>query len=178
METPTPNPIHVPEKGLKVSWALGFVGCLAAMLCAAAGIIAPILSSSGQSINTNQCMDNLRRISAASFLYAKDNNDTLPAEGWHELLAQYEEDEVAYACPAQRRIDPRSSGYAISKDIAGKQLVKIENQEKTPLYFDSKVTAPGAVAPATDTPRPGRHRNQRANNVAYVDGHVETIDAN
>lgn len=172
-----PNPIHVPEKGLKVSWGLGIVGCLAAMLCAGAAIIAPILSSAGQSMQTNQCMENLRRVSAASFLYAKENNDTLPAEGWHTLLREYEEEDIAFACPAQRRIDPASSGYAISKAVAGKTLATIDNQEKTPLFFDSKVTAPGAVAADTEVPRPGRHRNQRANNVAYVDGHVETVDA-
>lgn len=172
----TPSPIQVPEKGLKVSWALGIVGCLAAMLCAGAAIIAPILSSAGQSMQTNTCMDHLRRLSRASFLYAEENGGMLPAEGWDILLEPYEPDELTYACPTQRRVDPRSSGYALSKLVAGKKLDGIENPTRTPLLFDSKVTAPGAVADPADVPRPGRHRNNRANNVAFVDGHVETLN--
>ena len=172
-----PSPIHVPEKGIKVSWTLGIVGCLAAMLCAGAAIIAPILSSAGQSMQTNTCMDHLRRLSRASFLYAEENGGLLPAEGWDTLLEPYEPDELTYACPAQRRVDPRSSGYALSKEVDGEVLDKIDNPTRTPLFFDSKVTVPGAIADPAEVPRPGRHRNNRANNMAFVDGHVETLNA-
>lgn len=174
--SPDPNPIAVPERGLKVSWALGIVGCLGALLCAAAGIIAPILSSAGQSVQSEQCMDNLRRLSKASFLYAEENSGVLPGEGWDETLYSIEPEDVTYACPSQRRLEPKSSGYALSRDVADQILDKIGNQYQTPLFFDSRVIAMGAVASPADVPKPGRHRTRRANNVAYVDGHVASVN--
>ncbi len=172
-----PSPIQVPEKGIKVSWTLGFIGCFAALICAGAAIIMPILSSAGESIGTNTCMDNLRRLSAASFLYAEENSGSLPAEDWPTLIEPHEPDEITYACPTQRRIDPRSSGYALSKPVAGAKLDAIDAQRTTPLFFDSKASVLGAIAEPTEVPSPGRHRNRRANNVAYVDGHVDTVPA-
>ncbi len=176
-KTPDPsNDILVPSGGLKVSWALGCVGLGAALLCITAAIIIPIYSSAGASFETTQCLSHLRRLARASFLYADDNNGVLPGEHWDESLVKYEPDEVSYACPHQRRIDPRSSGFALAKGLAGKTLKDIPDQPITTLFFDSRTTVPGAIADPTDIPRPGRHKNGRANNVVYADGRSASVE--
>ncbi len=170
------NPIVVPS-GMKVSWGLGIVGCMGAMLCIVAAIIAPVLKSAGVSRETQQCLGNLRRLSRAMFLYADENDGRLPAQGWDKALAKFEPDPVMFACPHQRRIDPRSSGYALNKILAGKALKSIQNAGETVMLFDSRPLVPGSITEASDVPRPGRHRNGKQNAVAYADGRVEAIAA-
>lgn len=169
------TPITVDEGGMKVSWGLGAIGCIAAMICIAGVIIAPILQSAGASAESTQCIGNLRRISAAMFQYAESNEGKLPGEGWNLALNEIEPDSVTFACPHQRRIDPKSSGYAMNRALAGKVLDKVEAPATTVLVFDSKPTAPGVLADPADVPRPARHRNGRMNNVAYADGRVESV---
>ncbi len=172
------SPIVVPQGGLKVSWGLGFVGCLAALICVTAALFAPVLQSAGASMETQNCLSNLRRVSRALLLYSEANGDLLPSGQWVEQLVSIEPDRLIYACPHQRRIDPRSSGYALNTAVAGKKLASVQNPEKTPMVFDSKATAPNAIAAEGEVPRPGRHKNGRLNNVAYADGHVASVDAN
>ena len=161
---------------MKVSWGLGAVGCFAALICTAGAIIAPILKSAGSSTETKQCAENLRRISAAMFQYAEANNDLLPGEKWDVALHSIESDAVTYACPHQRRVDPKSSGYALNRVLAGKALGKVEAPATTILVFDSKPTVPGVLADPADVPRPARHRNGRVNNVAYADGRIAEFE--
>lgn len=168
--------LAVGESGLKVSWGLGAVGCFAALICAAGVIIAPILKSAGASTESSQCASNLRRISAAMFEYAEANGGLLPGEKWNDALASLEPDPVVFACPHQRRTDPKSSGYALNKVLAGKPLAKVEAPATTVLVFDSRPTVPGVVTEVSDTPKPGRHRNGRSNNVAYADGRVGSVE--
>ncbi len=171
------NPIAVPSGGLKVSWGLGAVGCFAAMLCIFASIVAPILSSAGASRETQQCLGNLRRLSRAMMLYTDDNDGKMPGQDWNKDLAKYEPDEVMFACPHQRRVDPNSSGYALNKALAGKVLKDIENPGQTVMLFDSRPVVPGTITEPSDVPRPGRHRNGKQNGVAYADGRVEAVPA-
>lgn len=175
--TPDPSPILVPSGGPKVSWGLGVVGCAAALVCMAGAIIAPIMQSAGSSRETELCLSNLRRIARAAILYSEDNGGRLPGQEWNRALAKYEPDEVSFACPHQRRIDPRSSGYALNKTLAGATLDAIQDQDKTVLFFDSRPVFPGTITDPSDVPRPGRHRNGKRNGVAYANGRVEAVPA-
>jgi prepilin-type processing-associated H-X9-DG protein len=110
------------------------------------------------------------------FQYAEANDDLLPGEKWDVALHSIEPDPVTYACPHQRRVDPKSSGYAMNRVLAGKALGKIEAPATTILVFDSKPTVPGVLADPADVPRPARHRNGRVNNAAYADGRVAEFE--
>jgi hypothetical protein len=124
-------------------------------------------------METSNCMTNLRRLGTAMLLYGQEHDGVLPGEGWNKDLRVYENDEVTYACPHQRRIDPRSSGYAMNQEIAGKKTADVHDPASTPLVFDSRPTVPGALAAPSDLPRPARHRNGTVNVVAYADGSVK-----
>lgn len=171
-------PILVPERGLKVSWGLGAIGCFAALICIFAALVLPVIQSAGASLESSSCAANLRQVGRAMLLYAEQNAGKLPGAGWNEDLIAIEPDRVLYACPRQRRLDPRSSGYALSSEVAGKKLDSIQDPGSVVLVFDSLPTVPGAIAKPNEVPRPGRHRNGSMNNVVYVDGHGAPVPAN
>lgn len=142
----------------------------------AGAIIAPIMQSQGRNVNDTLCQSNLRTIAQASMMYASENDDRFPIEGWDRTLQKFQDDPLVFACPVQRRMDPRTSGYSFSKELAGKEKPKIEAPETKVLVFDSQVTKPGAVGNPAEMARPARHGNAKSNNLVYADGHVESVD--
>ncbi len=169
MSTPAPEEKFAVRKGLS-PWLI-LLGLVAAIGCMAGAILIPIMRSQGQSIGSNNCLHNLHELARASILYASENDDLLPGVGWDDSLLKQEPDEVIYACPAQRRLDPKSSGYALSKRVAVQPISKIPSPNREFMFFDSKVTEPGSVDDPSNVSQPPRHRNGSANNVVYVDGH-------
>lgn len=151
------------------------MGVLAAFGCMAAAIIMPILASKNESSSATHCASNLRYLARATSIYLTEFDERLPAKDWNLALAKYEPDDVKFACPTQRRIDPKSSGYALSNAVAGKQATKIESPEEVVMFFDSRATVPGIVDDPSNEAEPKRHRNGRVNNVVYLDGHTKEI---
>jgi prepilin-type processing-associated H-X9-DG protein len=164
MDRLTPKP--GPSPWLFVVFVVLAFGCMAG------AIIMPILSSANTSYSERACMTNLHELAKAGLMYADDNDGFLPVKGWNEPFHKYVPDDLTYACPVQRRLDPQSSGYALSSEVAGKERAKLEKQDTTVFFFDSQTTALGATAAPSDLARPGRHKNGRTNNVVYLDGRV------
>lgn len=139
----------------------------------AGAIIMPIVKSSGRSVSDVDCQANLRSIAQAALMYATENDDRLPIRGWNVALRKFQPDDLVFACPVQRRIDPRSSGYALSSDVAGKENSSFDTPNLDVFFFDSKVTQPGVTDKPGTFPDIARHGNGRSNNVVYLDGHVK-----
>jgi len=154
------------------------IGGIFALACMAGAIIMPILASEGRNVADTNCKSNLQSIASAALFYASENDDRLPIKGWDKSLRKFQPDLLVYACPVQRRIDPRSSGYALSEAVAGKELSTFESLADQPFFFDSAVTQPGMVDKASSKPRPGRHDNGRSNNTVFLDGHIESDSLN
>ncbi|MEQ1933899.1 MAG: hypothetical protein ABL962_08480 [Fimbriimonadaceae bacterium] len=173
MSAPSAEQKYVVRKGLN-PWLL-LVGLVAALGCMAGAILIPIMKGQGDSIGSDNCRNNLRQLARASLLYASENDDLLPGKNWDDSLLKQEPDEVVYACPVQRRLDPKSSGYALSKDVAGKALSKIVSHESEILFFDSVVTEPGSLDDPSNLSQPPRHRKGSSNNIIFVDGHSAEV---
>ena len=143
--------------------------------------ILPDLRGGTASKQTIACLSNLGELAKAASLYAGDHDDLLPSDKWNDKLHPYlraiPDSELLFACPVQRRLDPESSGYAMSNRAAGKKLKSIGPLPITVLMFDSHATQPSAIAGPSDTPFPGRHDHGRKNNVVYADGHATSIAA-
>lgn len=174
MSTPDSDADRLTPKPGFSPW-LFVVGGVLAFGCMAAAIIMPILSSAGRNLSDGTCQANLRSLAVAAEMYAGENDGRLPIRGWDKSLAKFQPDKIVYACPVQRRIDPRSSGYALSELVAGKELASFEKPEETVLFFDSKVTQPGQVDNPDALPTTGRHRNGKTNNVLYLDGKIKSV---
>lgn len=150
------------------------VGGIFALACMAGAIIMPILASQGRNIADTTCQSNLQSLASAAIMYSAENDDRLPIKGWDKSLRKFQPDLLIFACPVQRRIDPRSSGYALEEQIAGKELSSFEKPRDHVFFFDSVVTQPGLTDKASALPRPPRHKNAKTNNLVYLDGHVES----
>lgn len=175
------TPGEQPEPAKPISGATKFwlgVGVFAmAFLCLIAGIILPIVNQADRSVQTKLCISNLRKAAAAFMLYASDNNDHLPdSKNWVRALHDFEPDDLIYACPVQRRMDPQSFGYAFAKDLSKAKLHTITQPDIKPLVFDSSDVGENASGGLELLPNPGRHRNGRENNVCYADGHAAPVD--
>jgi prepilin-type processing-associated H-X9-DG protein len=172
----SPDPFQVPRKRntvliwMLVVTALGGGLCLVSVMAA---ILFPVFSQARHSAQQTLCMSNLKSLTAATILYSNDNNGILPGEHWMDSIKTYQDDPVVYACPVQRRMDPKSYGYALSQEVSGKLMDKFH--PSTPAIFDSVAVERNAVAAPTGTPNPGRHNNGRKNNVSYVDGSVRSV---
>jgi hypothetical protein len=173
MSTPAPEEKYAVRKGMS-PWLLlsGLVGALG---CMGGAILIPIMKSQGESVGTQNCLSNLHSLARASILYTTENDDLFPGQGWDDSLLRQEPDEVRYACPVQRRMDPKSSGYALSQQVAGKPMAKVIEPKSEVLFFESKVTEPGAVDDPSNVSQPPRHRSGTVNAVVYVDGHSAEV---
>src|SRR5208282_600662 len=96
------------------------------------------------------CIYNLGEIFDATQLYAADHDDLIPKDDWNNKLAPYlrkiPDEELIFACPVQRRIDPESSGYALNDAVAGKSTKTVGAPDQTILVFDSQDTAKNAIS--------------------------------
>lgn len=168
------KPTPVPTLRSQIKWGLG--GILFFLLFGAGSIaLLTPLRFSGSPEEVNLCVDNLSRLQKAAALYAADHDGRTPGATWDRDLLVYESDPVVFACPRQRRIDPRSSGYALNEALIGKPFEELE--PNAILFFDSRLTEKSAVGNPKDFPVPGRHLNGRANNVVYANGQSASIPA-
>lgn len=153
-----PTPVETPPRNVKggIKVFLGVFGCLTLITVFALLLMVPVFSSNDYSEQLEICKGNLARLGRAAILYSEKNGGHLPGKDWDKALAPYEGDEVVYSCPVQRRIDPRTSGYALNAEAAGK-LVK-DLPTDTVLFFDSNELEHGSVASQNTMPVPGRHR--------------------
>lgn len=155
--------------------AVGFLGALA---CLTLFVFAPILRQAGGAVQSKMCVDNLRKLAAAQFLYAGDNNDALPPPRlWMNALKSYVPDDESFACPMVREDDATGYGYSMNEEVALKKLSSLQNPENTPLVFDSSSLLRNATSTLAALPLPGRHRGGNENNVAYADGRVTAVEA-
>ncbi len=106
-----------------------------AIISVLAGLLLPALEGTLDAAKTVHCANNLRQLSTAMFMYASDNDDTLPAPGihanspyyvgpgwaWNEKTAEYfGDDKLLVVCPrleALRNNAPRRH-YTMSRGIS------------------------------------------------------------
>ncbi|HMS55277.1 MAG TPA: hypothetical protein PKA27_07720 [Fimbriimonadaceae bacterium] len=170
------DPLVVPESKSPFRWILGGMGCLGIVAVMVYALLLPVFNQVETSTQTRLCMTNLKSIGAAMILYAEENNDKIPEKGtWMDRFLTYVDSDVNFACPVQRRMDPRTYGYALSKVLPGQSLSKIEEPEKKEAVFDSNRIERNAESDLTSLPDPGRHSNGRKNTVLFLDGRTDSI---
>lgn len=166
----------VPGPRTAILWGLKVLGVFAVFTVIATAMFMGGFKNSGTPEESSLCEANLLAVFNAAKLYAVDNEGYLPAQGWDKAIANYLYDESVLSCPRQRRVEPKSSGYSMNQEAAGKKLADIE--AKTILFFDSRHTEHGSIATLEDLCRPPRHRNGRANSVVYANGKTAAVALN
>lgn len=172
-----PDPLLVPKRRSSWSAVLIFLGIAACMVPLVWAIIMPVFKQVSTSKQTELCLMNLRSIGAGLLLYAEATDGRLPYRdvGWMDSLTEYVNGDLVFACPVQRRMDPRTYGYAMNEDLVGKPLKSIPDHTKAPVVFDSNRIERNAFAGIGSLPDPGRHANGRKNSVLFLDGRTEAL---
>ncbi len=128
----------------------------------------PVLSQSRSKAQTAECRNNMKQLAIAMVMYANDHDEHYPrANAWREALRPYMKDESILHCPA----DHGSGGYAMNLKLSGQPMARVMNPAGTVLFYETN--ASGADAKGTGDDLAWRHNG--THNVAYVDGHVETL---
>ena len=149
--------------------------CGLGFVCLMPALVIPIFLSAGEAAKSSACVHNLRVLARANLMYAADFDEQFPGEGWMDGIKSYVDNDQELVCPVAHKSNSSTFGYALSSRVSRKKLVKIADQEKAALVFDSLHTQKSAIADLDSLPNPGRHRTGSTNNVAYVDGHVRGV---
>lgn len=155
------------------------VGIILSLLCIGPLswiVLLPIFRQTTSSTQSKLSLGNLNKLGAAMRMYWLDNNDRFPPKGaWMDKLTLYVDDELVFASPVQRRLDAKTFGYALNKELPGKPGKAVKEPAKTAMIFDSTVVTRNAEADLTSLPEPGRLNNGRKNAVLFMDGRAEAI---
>jgi hypothetical protein len=161
--------------------AIGMPSFIAGCILLAYLWILPDLRKGDTSGMTSACIYNLGELSKGMQLYAADHDDQVPADLWNEKLRPYlvkvPDEELLFACPVERRLDPEASGYALNAALAGKSTKGVAEPDQTILIFDSSDVFKSAIEPPEKLASPGRHDHGSKDNVLYLSGLARSIPA-
>lgn len=174
---------------MEILVTMGVIAILLAMLF-------PTLGSSIKTARSAKCLGNLRQISTGAALYANDTSSALPLTTWPDVIWPYLSPSASSAtfnlprgtrtvlwCPAASLVPGAginhqgNMSYGINGTYyAGKNLLQID-VPKSRLYafMDCVPHKSNVFANGLDAIPTGRHPTGL--NVAFADGHVETVTA-
>lgn len=119
-----------------------------------------------------ECLSNMKQIGIGIMLYAGDHNDHMPlAHNWYMELRAYDKRDLK--CPDVVKDHADAIGYAYDSRLHGVGQEKVSEPSSQPMVFDSSSLAINSADPFTSLPVPSRHKE--GNNVAYADGHANTV---
>ena len=113
------------------------------------------------------CISNLKQITTAAYMYAKDHDDTLPdADKWVDQVMVYLENAELFSCPAS----DLEYAYAMNGALSGVKMEDIEKPSEVVIFFESNLGVRNAHGNADDAADPPRHDG--GNVYAFADSHV------
>jgi hypothetical protein len=158
--------------GMLVIFALGWV---AVNMRDAYNVYRTVMPQGGDAApvaENKTCPDHLKKLYDAVKIYAESYDDTLPpADRWMTALTdptQQLAEEPWLHCPEVSQPGGSEYGYAMNAAVGGKRLSEIQDQDKTPLFYDSSKREKDAHDNLESLPQPGRHGGR--NNVVMVNG--------
>jgi prepilin-type processing-associated H-X9-DG protein len=121
------------------------------------------------------CFQSELHVSSWLLLYAQDYDSCFPpGEAWNESIYPYDKNvggSMWLECPAE---ESKLPSYALNGSLSKRNLESIENNEMTPLIFDS---VPGQNRVGWTELLPSLPRHNDGYNFAFADGHVAPATA-
>jgi hypothetical protein len=138
---------------------------------AAVSVITLLLLSPARLAATRaRCIDNVKHLAQAEFIYADNFDERLPGRSWIDGSRPYLVDRQGadYSrCPSLAK---GQYGYAMSEHLLHSPLSRISQPQRQVLIFDTADVGKNAVAAEPDFLTPARHRSV---SVVYADGHTK-----
>lgn len=124
------------------------------------------------------CVSILKRMQLACLMYIHDWDERLPPfSNWSERIKCYYGCEIAdigYASQSCPKLSTRFFGAGYAMVALPYPEISRYDCQRTPALFETEKIVPNAYATEVSLPQPPRHR--QGNNIAFLDGHVETVD--
>jgi prepilin-type processing-associated H-X9-DG protein len=164
------TPVDVRE-GRMSCRTCSIIGCLGMILVAV--VVAPVFLNAGKPSRQSRCLMNLKQVSFAHVMYAREHEDVLPsAARWPEKLYPYTGTPAVHTCPS----DDRSSGpmwsdtlisYTMHGAVGGMDSETMVEPDEVLLTWDGLVPV-GGIDDVI-------FRHNGGANSGYVDGHAKWV---
>jgi prepilin-type processing-associated H-X9-DG protein len=132
--------------------------------------LAPLIKQARERAQESSCVSNMKQLCLAALMYAQDNDENLPNEGWAQQLVDYTKNADILRCPAAGDL---KVAYALNEALIGKPLAQIADPAKTVLFFESdqgpEVPFGGLDALAA------KARHPDGVTLGFADGHVQVV---
>lgn len=164
------RPTALRGQGLAIAGMI--IGGLSILLVpVGAAVLFPVfMASRERALQTPQCLNNLKQLSAAMNMYLDDYDERFPSpERWNDALRPYVRNGRVFICP---RVTDGEPTYAMNSMLKGKSVADVELPEDVVSIFESKSGKNLSGGPEL-LPSPSRHGGLHT--IAYVDGHVKSL---
>jgi len=136
-----------------------------------AALLFPALARAKGKAQTIHCMNNLKQVALAGFLYA-DANKTLPdTSNWCEALTPFLGGSLPLKCPAGDT--EKKCHYAFNGKLANLDPAKVKAPAQTVTFFECEDGGWNIAGGPELLPKVPRHRNAIV--VVFADGHAEAV---
>lgn len=159
MERVTAMSAPEEQKQTTTRWRLVEVLVAVGILAVLAAVLFPVFARSRDKARVTSCLSNVKQISLAMMMYAKDYDGYLPnASTWTEDLMPYCKNEAIFQCPTEP-LEP--SSYAMVRRWSEANLEDIPDRDQTVLIYEANRDGTPAF------------RHHGGLNVGFADGHAK-----
>jgi len=136
-----------------------------------AALLLPALSQAKGKAQTIHCMNNLKQVALAGFLYADDHKAFPPTTNWCEALTPYFGGGLPLKCPAGDKEKP--CHYAYNSKLDRLEQAKVLAPAQTVAFFECEIGGWNIAGGPELLPKVPRHRNAIV--IVFADGHSEAV---
>jgi len=136
-----------------------------------AALLLPALSRAKGKAQTVLCMNNLKQVGLAGFLYADDHKSFPATTNWCEALTPYFGGGLPLKCPAGDK--EKKCHYAFNYKLGGLEPARVLAPAQTVTFFECEGGGWNIAGGSELLPKVPRHRNAIV--VVFADGHAEAV---
>lgn len=161
------EPLKVVLKRVDGKWKLDTEATYANFPVPFVDMLAAEAKRAADEADRAECMNNLKQIMTAAYMYAEDHDDRLPdADKWVDQVMPYLQNDKLFSCPAS----DLEYAYAMNSAVSGVKHGDIENSSEIVIFFEADLGVRNAHGLTDAIADPPRH--DPGNFYAFADGHV------
>jgi prepilin-type processing-associated H-X9-DG protein len=137
-----------------------------------AAMLLPALFRAKGKAQTIHCMNNLKQVGLAGFMYADDHKTFPTTTNWCDALTPLLAGAAALKCPEGDK--EKQCHYAFNSKLAGLETAMVQAPAQTVAFFECEGGGWNIAGGPELLPKVPRHRNVIV--VVFADGHAEAVN--